>query len=67
MEEITRVESLPVDTTSGAASYKELAKQALNQFNRMEQYSRNGDWAEYGEELQNLKETLKSLQAAVKQ
>jgi uncharacterized membrane protein (UPF0182 family) len=41
-----------------------LSRRALDQLNRAEQYSRNGEWGKYSEELKKLEETLRSLQRA---
>ncbi len=54
-----------IEATS--ASAQELSRQALAQINNAEKYSRNGDWAKYGEELQKLKRTLQALQKAESQ
>lgn len=41
---------------------KELTKKALEQYNQAQKYLRSGDWAKYGEEIGNLKQTLEMLQ-----
>jgi hypothetical protein len=42
-------------------SIKELANKALSHFHNAENYLRRGNWAGYGQELQKLKEVLRSL------
>jgi len=49
---------------TGAEAPGELARRAMDQYNRAQEYLRAGEWAKYGEEMKKLKETLQSLQAA---
>jgi len=55
------------DVEAGSLSSGELSKQALDQLENAERYSRNGDWANYGEELKRLKATLRLLKEAKSQ
>jgi len=42
---------------------QELVQRALDQYNQAQKYLRAGEWAQYGEEMKKLKETLDSLKA----
>jgi uncharacterized membrane protein (UPF0182 family) len=48
----------------GGYAIKDLVNKAYMHFIQAEEYQRQGNWAKYGEELMNLKETLTALRNA---
>jgi uncharacterized membrane protein (UPF0182 family) len=44
-----------------ASDIQRLAKQAMEQYQRAQQYLRDGNWASYGEEMKRLEQTLRQL------
>ncbi|MGC8833625.1 MAG: UPF0182 family protein, partial [Armatimonadota bacterium] len=52
----------PVGTAAVAPDVQKLVQDAWNQLSGAEAAQRRGDWAEYGRQLQSLRQTLKRLQ-----
>jgi len=67
LEAVDEAQPLPDDIEVSSLSSGELSKRALDQLENAERYSRNGDWANYGEELKRLKATLRLLKEAKSQ
>lgn len=67
LETVQETQPPLTDAEASSLSSDELSKQALDQLESAERYSRNGDWAKYGEELKRLKATLRLLKAAKSQ
>jgi uncharacterized membrane protein (UPF0182 family) len=57
--------SPPLPTIAGAGSAADLARSALDHYNRAQQALQNGDWTTYGNEQNAMKSDLQRLQALI--
>jgi len=55
-------ESLTAEVNTEAISYQQLSRRAIDQYNQAQEDLRDGKWAEYGQAMQSLRETLETLQ-----
>jgi hypothetical protein len=58
--------TLPASPTRISEEVTRMVNQAISQYNKAQEAQKKGDWAAYGEQMNELKQTLKELQSKAK-